>query len=422
MSLIFSLASFEVIAKNVYTLLDRSSDGNDFAYTYDNLENMQKATYNINNSIRSIDYEYDYEFNDYTKEGYFNRLANMYSDELVISGHGTNGQFGAKTLFNTCSFKEDTDMNMCVFEFADKYDFVNYETKTFNKNRTSGVVNGKVYSYDSWNSRFANNKTFYAFVKPTGSYAKENLFTFGYCEDFESGSKNIQLYSNLCINASGKIAYYSEGGSETIPSNSQVKLNEWNLVGIKMFKSNNVNKAQVILNGEVSATFEINENINAINYLLVGYQATLMPRVLATSSSKNTTTSNLTMPFKVCLMSFGAYDYKGDDFTAIYKEGLKYMFKQPLVKSNGTIYYDEKVYQDFDVVTLNGSLESSKGLKPIKLSTIDKSYRFNKTRIFKYDDESKKHVFGSYNGIVNLNPGNNSTLAYMLPLTTSGTI
>lgn len=24
---------------------------------------------------------------------------------------------------------------------------------------------------------------------------------------------------------------------------------------------------------------------------------------------------------KVCLLSFGAYDYKGDDFTAIYKEG-----------------------------------------------------------------------------------------------------
>lgn len=403
-------------------LKKKTSDNNDIFYTYDNLGNVQKVTYNINNSIRSIDYEYDYEFNEYTKEGYFNRLSNMYGDELVISGHGTKGQFGAKPLFNTCSFKEDMDMNMYVLEFADKYDFVNYETKTFNKNRTSGVVNGKVYSYDSWNSRFANNKTFYAFIKPTGSYAKENLFTFGFCDDFESGSSNIQLYSNLCINAGGKIAYYSEGGNETIVSSSQVKLNEWNLVGIKMFKENGKNKILLILNEQVSTSFEINEKINSINYLLVGYQNKLMPAVAATSSSKNTTTSNLAMPFKLCMMSFGAYDYKAEDFNAIYKEGIKYLFKQPLVKSNGTIYYDEKTYKDFDVVTLNGSLESSKGLKPIKLATIDKSYRFDKTRIFKYDEESNKHVFGSYKGIVNLNPGNNSTLAYQLPLTTSGTI
>ena len=53
---------------------------------------------------------------------------------------------------------------------------------------------------------------------------------------------------------------------------------------------------------------------------------------------------------------------------------------------------------------------------------IDKSYRFDKTRIFKYDEELKKHVFACYEGINNLSTGIVSSLAYNLPLQNIGTI
>ena len=61
-----------------------------------------------------------------------------------------------------------------------------------------------------------------------------------------------------------------------------------------------------------------------------------------TSSGASTTTANLTMPFKVCMMSFGAYQYTEIEFKAIYSEGLKYLFKQTSSSFNSTIYYDEE--------------------------------------------------------------------------------
>lgn len=79
-------------------------------------------------------------------------------------------------------------------------------------------------------------------------------------------------------------------------------------------------------------------------------------------------------------------------------------------------------YEGFDVITINGTLESTRGLKPTKVSAADKSYRLDKTRIFKYDEQLKKHVYGCYNEIVNLAYGTTSQLIYSLPLTTNGTI
>lgn len=153
---------------------------------------------------------------------------------------------------------------------------------------------------------------------------------------------------------------------------SKVKLNEWNLVGIKLFKANKKYYASIILNEEMFDPFEIDECVEEINYLLVANQANLIVNTSTATSSGTTTgtTSNLNMPFKVCLMSFGAYEYTEVECKAIYNEGLKYLFKEAINKSNATIYYDEKVYDGFDVITLNGSLESTKGLKPVKIATI----------------------------------------------------
>ena len=401
-----------------------TSNEDSISYTYDNLGSIQKVTYNIDSSIRSIDYQYDYELNEYTKEGYFNRLATMYGDEIVVSHQGPKGQYGAKYIFATCSYTEDTDMGIKVLNFSDKYDFINYKMKTFNSNRNSGIVNGKVFSKERWDSRFRYNKTFYMLVKPTGSYAKENIFSFGQLKDLENGTRNIDIYSHLCVNANGTLGYYSTDGAVIASTQNKLILNEWNLVGIKLYKVDNEYKAVIALNEESTSSFEILENVENINYLLIAYQSNLITTTPSTTSSgaSKGTTANLTMPLKVCLMSFGAYDYQASDFKAIYKEALKYLFKESLPKSNATIYYNDKAYKGFDVITLNGSLESTKGLKPTKIATIDKSYRFDKTRIFKYDEELQKHVFGCYDGIVNFSLGNTSSLSYKLPLKDEGTI
>ena len=122
------------------------------------------------------------------------------------------------------------------------------------------------------------------------------------------------------------------------------------------------------------------------------------------------------------MTSIGAYSYSDSDFKAIYTEGKKYLINNAVSKINGTAYYDEYTYDGFDVITLNGSLESSKGYKPCKIVEIDNSYRFEKNKIFKYDEDMKKCVYASLIEYSALKKGNTASLAYKLPLEVEGTI
>lgn len=84
----------------------------------------------------------------------------------------------------------------------------------------------------------------------------------------------------------------------------------------------------------------------------------------------------LKMPFDIAMMSFGSHGYSETDFKAIYELGYPFFNEtnQQVAKSNGTIYYNFNELKDYDVITLNGSLESNKGLNPVKLIQTDKSF------------------------------------------------
>jgi hypothetical protein len=124
-----------------------------------------------------------------------------------------------------------------------------------------------------------------------------------------------------------------------------------------------------------------------------------------------------------------------ESFKGIYAEGTKYIGSTAIQSdsSSGVTYYNHKLYQGLDVITLNGSLESQRGNKPTAFTYTDKSYKVDKTQIFKLDETDvirddvfshkiRKHVYGSYDGLYNLTPGNKSKLIYDLGLRRKGTV
>lgn len=73
---------------------------------------------------------------------------------------------------------------------------------------------------------------------------------------------------------------------------------------------------------------------------------------------------------KVSLMTFGAHYYHDGDFKAVYNEGLDYLNStNNILKASGVSYYNQEVYKDFDVITLNGSLNSKNGITPLSLAS-----------------------------------------------------
>ncbi len=155
-----------------------------------------------------------------------------------------------------------------------------------------------------------------------------------------------------------------------------------------------------------------------------------------TSSSNEIVVSDLNMPYNLFLMGVGAFNHTEESFKGIYNEGIRFLslenqkFEKP---SSGVIYYNHDLYDEFDVITLNGTFESRKGNKPISYTYTDKSFRVDKTKLFKLDEtlvykdsqlshKIRKHVYGSYNGLSNLTPGNKAKLVYDLGLREEGSI
>jgi len=77
-------------------------------------------------------------------------------------------------------------------------------------------------------------------------------------------------------------------------------------------------------------------------------------------------------------------------------------------KSSGVNYSASNLYEDFNYITLRGSLESTDKTKPLNYIKSD-----NIDELFKYDKSLKHFVYASYNNNIS---GNKSILKYKLPL------
>ena len=342
---------------------ERNNKGESKRYVYDNKGNLQQKS--VNGVVTN--YQYSYERGEGRKERYINKIIETYKDEVVISSYKGQGLYGARKEYSVNEYEKDKELNMYVMVFNNKNSFVQYRSSSFNK-----------YKDKNWQERYKENNTFYMWVKFIGEIGTENLVRF---------RKDTQEIASVSVDSEGRLSY-NEG---KIKTQGKVRLNEWNLVGVRQLKEG----VSLILNDEITKQINLQIKIKEIDNVVISDQQG---------------TKEMKMIIKVSYMFFSAYRYTNNQISILYKEGKESLVKkEEEEKANLTIYYDEKVYKGYDVITLCGSIESGKGNRAQR---IEESQEEN---IYKYDKGSGKLIYGCYSGDKN-------KLSYNLNMRLSGTI
>ena len=413
-----------------------NSKGDSIAYDYDNLNNLQKTTFDIDGVLRSFDYEYKCEYNDYTPSGYFARLQRAFPDEVIKGGSGFNGVYGAKARLktikgSTINVDDESPLNELVASLAFKEDnaILSYPFETMNKERKAESTTEKTFTYNKWNSQFKNRKTVYGWIKPLANPIGEQRI-FGLSTDDSYGFR-----FKLSVNTDRTVSFVdlaSDIGNDVnfrLNTTSKLIVNKWNLVGFKVdFNYNGTVKAvTLVLNDEfVNGTYADELSMDALKFFVIGEASPSLVSSNYTVTNNSVQSVPINMPFKLAYASIGGTNISKEDFTGIYEQGQKYLMTLPNYGASGVTFFDETVYSGFDVISLNGSLSSLKRMKPKLHSYTEASFKVEKSRMFKYDNTGVnplyRHVYASYNADVNLNKGNHSKLAYDLLLRNTGTI
>lgn len=137
------------------------------------MKNVQKEITSIDGLLRSFDYEYKYEYNDYTPSGYFARLERAFPDEIIKGGSGFEGVYGGRSRLNTIRRKRMTVLNenplddsVASLVFKDDNAVIAYDTSTFNRERKGKSTSNKNFDLKNWQDNFNHRKTIYAWIKP----------------------------------------------------------------------------------------------------------------------------------------------------------------------------------------------------------------------------------------------------------------
>ena len=134
-------------------------------------------------------------------------------------------------------YEKDKELNMYVMVFNNKNSFVQYRSSSFNK-----------YKDKNWQERYKENNTFYMWVKFIGEIGTENLVRF---------RKDTQEIASVSVDSEGRLSY-NEG---KIKTQGKVRLNEWNLVGVRQLKEG----VSLILNDEITKQINLQIKIKEID-------------------------------------------------------------------------------------------------------------------------------------------------------------
>lgn len=382
---------------------------------YDNLGNTQQKAIDIDNEILNYNYVYDYEFNEYQSGGYFSRLENSFNEDIIFEDSGL--KYGDKSLFDTVEIEKDHDLRRKILKFTKDTSTLTFLTKSINSKKAEKSIGSNLFNKEEWAKSFEKRKELIMWVRVnsfTTTLKEESILTLGN-ETKEIASIKVNNVGEL------KLSY-----NEIHIDNMDIRPKEWNLVGLTVeeIDANNVKISYFVNKYLYETTVPITET-NKINRISLG-----------TYCNNNVTEENLTngnvleMPFDILYVGIGEYQHTKESYKGIYNEGYKYLFTRQVNKQSGVIYYNHNVYEGMDVIPLNGSLTSIKGLKPLEYTYGDSSFRIDKTKLFKLDkkcsniDEAytSRHTYASYGEEIGISGKNKSMLSYDLGIEEEGTI
>lgn len=382
---------------------------------YDNLDNVQFKTIDINGTMLNYNYAYIYENNEYTQVSYFSRLELLSNNDYIFEGFKL--KYGENPIYSDATLARDNSINRDVIKFIYNGNCLIYDVNDINSTRKSKTNNQ--FDYEEWNDRFVKHKQVFLWVRVNSFNLNSNAKLLSF------GNETIE-YAYLQCEGNGRIKLYYDGINDYF---YRINPMEWNLIGVDF---------EEIEDGEDIIT-DINVFINkykysiSLNRAVVSYITRIIVGEFSQTNNINNIISNnneMIMPFDVLYLSIGNNKESLEGYKGIYNDGYKYVFSIPQKKSKGVCYYNHYIYNDLDVIPLNGNFTSINGLKPISFTYGDNTYTLDKTKFFKYDNKksnidneyTNKHIYGSYNNDIGLTGQTKSLLSYDLGLGNTGTI
>ena len=389
-----------------------NSNDEQIEYEYDKLNNVQSINYRNNQYQRTYDYFYDYETTNKTITSYFNKLNEKYQNEIVLAGKTGNGMYGLYQKENTA--KINSEKNYDTYVFKDKYDSISYDLDTANVNRAN----------NDFRSEFISDKTILLWILPTSQtiVGQENIIILEKNIVDSQGSLTNKSIANLYVTEDGKLAYRTSG-STTLKgeTTSMLKPNEWNLIGISINRKNQSKKTycKIMLNEEITSSFEIDEKVEDIKYLTIANKLETNTTI-QTTSNQNPNDNLLKIPFELTMIMIGIDQYTQSDIKQIYREGKEVLTANISTQGYGMSYEQkDKIKEGYELISLNGNAVSTNGRVPTINKTVELTSN-DKDGMFITDTILRRMVY--YNNITKTNQNALSVLAYELGLKEEGTV
>ncbi|MCL2521306.1 MAG: AHH domain-containing protein [Erysipelotrichales bacterium] len=346
-----------------------------FGFEYDNLNMPQKFSYNINDTVRSYDFEYAYESAGYNSLGLRERIARTFLDDDLSTFR--NQLLGAHGFRPTTELSDDLKFDDY---FGENYNIiqrriVNYDLNTVNSRRADLPLD--------WHNKFADEKSVYGWFT-FESIVNEDVFlslNFGVPRiSISVRTIGNQYHFRLrTLNPNGSIAMTSD--------DIQVSRNQaWHFIGL------NISNGNIFLqvNNE-SLTISLINNPRLLNGLTLGNSQGIIG---------------------VYMLGIGATRHTNQSFNAMISQMRRMVeSRNNVIPKTGVQFERSLIYNDFHTVTLNGTFTSKFGVKPIITVDMEREFNLDKLRLFEYDLLNQKHVYGSYDGSLSLS-ANRSALAY----------
>ena len=359
-------------------------------YCYDSQENVQEKVLYKEDNTRVKTYDYDYEFFDYSRIGFIKRLARN-GDELVISDHRGNGEFGLECSDINMDYYYDLQLKSNLFHMSDRNKRIWYKFDSLNANRTGGRIGNKHFDLSDWKSRFNYTKTFYMIFKPYGTPNSNivNLFKL-----LDSNNDN-KLVCSIDFDSEKRVIYSGKSGYNGISTVTSITLNSWNYLSISIYYQNGYNKLIITLNGENYGPYTINETPFNIDELVISSQEPLRVPYTNESSSGYYYDYSLNVPFYISLIGISNRRFLLAEHNKIFEAWGKYYNNSYIINSKSSSYFNVN-HISLDVIPLNENLESIKGLSPVHSLNEVESIDPEGGTYFKYDSSLMRKVFSCF--------------------------
>lgn len=376
-------------------------NGESLVYDYDNLEQLQKAIFNLNGMKRSYDFEYLNEYNEYNKENVITRIDKAFNDEIIDYNALVTGLYGAR-IDSAWGFKTSYG-DKKVFRLNKMTSKIIYPLNTVNSTRTINNMGG-VFDNKAWQAQFNVSKSMFGWFRFTGTIGSDHrILAFG-------NDTTDQYY--VTLTKLGSIFQFKLYCGSTFIHNLEISAtSELIFLGLRLLKDgvNQTSYTFTVNNQDSTGVISTTNNVFNLSKLVIGNRTI-------------TSGSTIENPFvqEVALISIGAYPYTSDIFQRIQSEQNK--FQNMVIKpKTGVSFINQKTYENFEVMSLNGTFKSTSGRTPTDYEFIDGTFKLDKTKLFKYDEVLERHVYGSYSaaqgfGLVK------GLLAYQHELSNQGTI